>query len=128
MPGSCTVAQLFYFLFYWLVWETVDKWKHFGQLITMFSCRWAWHAQGRSVGGEVTASVMANVTANVTARRNARERRRGGAGISKLKFESRSGHRLNFGRGIQLLEFLGYPQIAQRNTHIFGYFYLNPKP
>jgi len=54
MPGSCTVAQFFYFLFYWLVWETVDKWKHFGQLITMFSHRWAWHAQARSVGGEVS--------------------------------------------------------------------------
>jgi len=73
MPGSCTVAQFFYFLFHWLVWETVDKWKHFVQLITMFSRRWAWHAQDRSVGGEVTASVTANVTANVTARRT-RER------------------------------------------------------
>ena len=66
MLGSCTVAQFFYFLFYWLVWETVDKLNHFGQLITMFSHCWAWHAQGRSVGGEVTASITVNVTENVT--------------------------------------------------------------
>jgi len=36
---------------------------------------------------------------------NTREKHHGDASISKMSFESRSGHRFNFGRIIQVLEY-----------------------
>ena len=51
-----------------------------------------------------------------------RERHHGGAGIMKKSFESMSGHRFNFGRRIQHLQYCNDCQIVQKSSTVISSF------